>query len=276
MGFEMATIRQADVVASLTDVGLSHDGGTNFVLRHVSLTLARGEFVALLGPSGVGKSTLLRVLMGLMQPTEGQIGGAACVAGSGKAHATRRSRAMVFQDSRLLPWRSVLRNVMFGLEGLHLNKSEKKARAQEALRLVGLDEAADRLPRRLSGGQRQRVGVARALTVDPDLLLMDEPFGALDPITRTSLQEELQRIWQQTHKTVLFVTHDIEEALRLATRVVVLAGGPPAGITGEIVLDMPERNPDTPAFRTYAARLRAMIAGEPDPGGEAYWRSAEI
>ncbi|MCP1211965.1 ABC transporter ATP-binding protein [Acetobacter okinawensis] len=272
----MAAISQADVVASLQDVGLSHDGGEHFVLRHVSLTLARGEFVALLGPSGVGKSTLLRVLMGLMHPTEGQTGGAACAPASGKAHATRRSRAMVFQDARLLPWRSVLGNVMFGLEGLHLNKSEKKARAQEALRLVGLEDAADRLPRRLSGGQRQRVGVARALTVAPDLLLMDEPFGALDPITRASLQEELQRIWQQTHKTVLFVTHDIEEALRLATRVVVLAGGPPAGITGEIVLDMPERNPDTPAFRTYAARLRAMIAGEPDPGGEAYWRSAEI
>ncbi|WP_338331589.1 ABC transporter ATP-binding protein [Acetobacter sp. LMG 32666] len=271
----MAAINGADVVASLHDVGLSHDGGAHFVLRHVSLTLARGEFVALLGPSGVGKSTLLRVLMGLMHPTEGQTGGSACMAGAG-AHATRRSRAMVFQDARLLPWRSVLRNVMFGLEGLHLNKNEKKARAQEALRLVGLEEEADRLPRRLSGGQRQRVGVARALTVDPDLLLMDEPFGALDPITRTSLQEELQRIWQQTHKTVLFVTHDIEEALRLATRIVVLAGGPPAGITGEIVLDMPQRNPDSPAFRTYAARLRAMIAGEPDPGGEAYWRSAEI
>ncbi|MFT9066867.1 MAG: ABC transporter ATP-binding protein [Acetobacter syzygii] len=276
MGSQMAAIRQADVVASLNDVGLSHDGGGHFVLRHVSLTLERGEFVALLGPSGVGKSTLLRVLMGLMQPTEGQIGGAACMAGAHRAQATERSRAMVFQDARLLPWRSVLRNVMFGLEGLHLNKSEKKARAQEALRLVGLEEAADRLPRRLSGGQRQRVGVARALTVNPDLLLMDEPFGALDPITRTSLQEELQRIWQQTHKTVLFVTHDIEEALRLATRIVVLAGGPPAGITGEIVLDIPERDPDSSAFRTYAARLRAMIAGEPDPGGEAYWRSAEI
>ncbi|MFH7810389.1 MULTISPECIES: ABC transporter ATP-binding protein [Acetobacter] len=271
----MATMSKADVVASLHDVGLSHDGGAHFVLRHVSLILERGEFVALLGPSGVGKSTLLRVLMGLMHPTEGQTGGSACAADAG-AHATRRSRAMVFQDARLLPWRSVLRNVMFGLEGLHLSKSEKIARAQEALRLVGLKDAQDRLPRRLSGGQRQRVGVARALTVDPDLLLMDEPFGALDPITRTSLQEELQRIWQQTHKTVLFVTHDIEEALRLATRVVVLAGGSPAGITGEIVLDMPHRNPDTPAFRTYAARLRAMIAGEPDPGGEAYWRSAEI
>ena len=276
MGSQMAAISQTDVVASLQDVGLSHDGGEHFVLRHVSLILARGEFVALLGPSGVGKSTLLRVFMGLMQPTEGQTGGAACAPAMDRTHVTRRSRAMVFQDARLLPWRSVLGNVMFGLEGLPLNKTEKKLRAQEALRLVGLEDAADRLPRRLSGGQRQRVGVARALTVAPDLLLMDEPFGALDPITRTSLQEELQRIWQQTHKTVLFVTHDIEEALRLATRVVVLAGGPPAGITGEIVLDLPERNPDTPAFRTYAARLRAMIAGESDPGGEAYWRSAEI
>ena len=266
-------------VACLEDVGLSHDGGQNFILRHVSLSLQQGEFVALLGPSGVGKSTLLRVFMGLSKPTEGRVTGAnqsaAGVAAGQREAGKRRAQALVFQDARLMPWRSVLRNVMFGLEGLALTREEKQARALAALRLVGLEGEGDRWPRRLSGGQRQRVGVARALTVDPDLLLMDEPFGALDPITRGALQDELLKIWQQTHKTVLFVTHDIEEALKLATRIVVLSGAP-AGITGELRVEDSQKDPNSSAFKVYTARLRAMIAGEPDPGGAPYWHSAEI
>ncbi|NHO28772.1 ATP-binding cassette domain-containing protein [Acetobacter farinalis] len=268
----------AEALARLEDVGLSHDGGKSFVFRHVSLTLQPGEFVALLGPSGVGKSTLLRVLMGLSKPSEGDVAGPSQESmpqGAGASAHRRRAQALVFQDARLMPWRSVLQNVAFGLEGLGLNRQDRRERALAALRLVGLEEAADRWPKRLSGGQRQRVGVARALTVDPDLLLMDEPFGALDPITRSSLQDELLRIWQQTRKTVLFVTHDIDEALKLATRIVVLSGTP-AGLSGELRLEAEQKEPDSPAFRIYAARLRAMIAGEPDPGGAPYWRSAEI
>ncbi|GAL97235.1 ABC transporter ATP-binding protein [Acetobacter tropicalis] len=268
-----------DSVACLEDVGLSHDGGQTFILRHVSLSLLKGEFVALLGPSGVGKSTLLRVFMGLSNPTEGQVTeasqSAAGVAAGQREAGKRRAQALVFQDARLMPWRSVLGNVMFGLEGLALTRKEKQARALAALRLVGLEEAAERWPRRLSGGQRQRVGVARALTVDPDLLLMDEPFGALDPITRSALQDELLKIWQQTHKTVLFVTHDIEEAMKLATRIVVLSGSP-AGITGELKVEAGQKDPHSSAFKIYTARLRAMIAGEADPGGAPYWHSAEI
>lgn len=269
---------EAMPLARLDNVGLSHDGGKTFILRHVSLNLHKGEFVALLGPSGVGKSTLLRVLMGLSKPSEGTVAGPTqddVGQAEGQSAARRRAQALVFQDARLMPWRSVLRNVAFGLEGLGLSRQEKRDRALAALQLVGLEDAAERWPKRLSGGQRQRVGVARALTVDPDLLLMDEPFGALDPITRSSLQDELLRIWQQTHKTVLFVTHDIDEALKLATRIVVLSGAP-AGITGELTIGAEQKSPDTPAFRMYAARLRAMIAGEPDPGGAPYWRSAEI
>lgn len=266
-------------VACLEDVGLSHDGGQNFILRHVSLSLQQGEFVALLGPSGVGKSTLLRVFMGLSKPTEGRVTGAnqsaAGVAAGQREAGKRRAQALVFQDARLMPWRTVLGNVMFGLEGLALTRDEKQARALAALRLVGLEGEGGRWPRRLSGGQRQRVGVARALTVDPDLLLMDEPFGALDPITRGALQDELLKIWQQTHKTVLFVTHDIEEALKLATRIVVLSGAP-AGITGELRVEDSQKDPNSSAFKVYTARLRAMIAGEPDPGGAPYWHSAEI
>nr|WP_211264498.1 ABC transporter ATP-binding protein [Acetobacter senegalensis] len=275
----MAAMNGSGSVACLEDVGLSHDGGQNFILRHVSLSLQQGEFVALLGPSGVGKSTLLRVFMGLSKPTEGRVTGAnqsvAGVAAGLREAGKRRAQALVFQDARLMPWRSVLRNVMFGLEGLALTREEKLARALAALRLVGLEGEGGRWPRRLSGGQRQRVGVARALTVDPDLLLMDEPFGALDPITRGALQDELLKIWQQTHKTVLFVTHDIEEALKLATRIVVLSGAP-AGITGELRVEDSQKDPNSSAFKVYTARLRAMIAGEPDPGGAPYWHSAEI
>ncbi|MCG4259083.1 ABC transporter ATP-binding protein [Acetobacter senegalensis] len=275
----MATMNGSGSVACLEDVGLSHDGGQNFILRHVSLSLQQGEFVALLGPSGVGKSTLLRVFMGLSKPTEGRVTGAnqsaAGVAAGQREAGKRRAQALVFQDARLMPWRTVLGNVMFGLEGLALTREEKQARALAALRLVGLEGEGGRWPRRLSGGQRQRVGVARALTVDPDLLLMDEPFGALDPITRGALQDELLKIWQQTHKTVLFVTHDIEEALKLATRIVVLSGAP-AGITGELRVEDSQKAPNSSAFKVYTARLRAMIAGEPDPGGAPYWHSAEI
>lgn len=206
--------------------GQQTGGSVSVVLDRLDLTLARGEFTAIVGASGVGKSTLLRVLAGLAQPSAG------VVTSRLKAKAHSRASALVFQEARLLPWRRVFGNVTFGLEGLGLRKAEQHRRARAALELVGLDQFHNRWPYQLSGGQRQRVGLARALAVEPDLLLLDEPFGALDAITRAQMQDELLRIWRATGATILMVTHDIDEAVYLADRVVLL-GGKPAQITAE-------------------------------------------
>ncbi|GBQ88495.1 nitrate/sulfonate/bicarbonate ABC transporter ATP-binding protein [Gluconacetobacter johannae DSM 13595] len=257
------------MMVRLRNVGLSHDGARSFILRGVDLEIRRGEFVAVLGPSGAGKSTLLRIAMKLIAPTEGEVTLAPAATAQG------RPAGLVFQDAKLMPWRTVQRNVELGLEGLGLGRAARHARALDALRLVGLAEQAGRWPRQLSGGQRQRVGVARALTVEPALLLMDEPFGALDAITRAGLQEELLRIWAQTRKTVLFVTHDIDEAMILADRIIVLAGHP-ASVRGDLAVGPRPRDRGAPAMQILAERLRALIAGEPDPAGAGYWRASEI
>ncbi|BCK76077.1 nitrate/sulfonate/bicarbonate transporter ATP-binding protein [Acetobacter aceti NRIC 0242] len=253
------------------DAGLSHDGGKNFIFRHVDLEIEEGQFVAVLGPSGVGKSTLLRVIMGLIAPTEGTT----TLSTAREQQTGSRRSALVFQDARLMPWRTVRGNVELGLEGLGLSRSERHQRAEDSLELVKLSAEASRWPRQLSGGQRQRVGVARALTVNPDLLLMDEPFGALDAITRKNLQTELLAIWQKTRKTVLFVTHDIDEALLLADRIIVLAGKP-ASVRGDLKVGKRPRDPSSPGLRALAGRLRSLIAGEEDPGDTPYWQAAEI
>ncbi|PNG26170.1 ABC transporter ATP-binding protein [Methylocella silvestris] len=210
------------IIAELLGVGLSYGSGADRVriLENCDLHLERGEFVAILGPSGAGKSTLLRVLMDLVKPSAGD------VRVEIPEHRGRRRMALVFQDAKLLPWRKVSANAAFGLEGLGLSRREISTRVEAALDLVGLSAQIDRWPHQLSGGQRQRVGLARALAVEPELLLMDEPFGALDAITRADLQDELLTLWSRTQKTILFVTHDIDEAIYLADRVVVLAGSP--------------------------------------------------
>ncbi|NKB48786.1 MAG: ATP-binding cassette domain-containing protein [Alphaproteobacteria bacterium] len=218
----MAAIVEIDNLAAAFDANGEPAGSP--VFANLDLTIERGEFVTLVGPSGAGKSTLLRIIADLMPARQGN------VRKTMQQSAQRRPIAMVFQEARLMPWRRVRDNIAFGLEGLKVDKGERDRRIDDVLRLVGLADYGDRWPYELSGGQRQRVGIARALAVDPDLLLMDEPFGALDAITRQTLQDELLRIWHETGKSVLFVTHDIDEAVYLGDRVLLL-GGSPATIT---------------------------------------------
>ncbi|QKW09066.1 ABC transporter ATP-binding protein [Streptomyces sp. NA04227] len=190
-------------------------------LEGIDLSIAPGEFVALVGPSGCGKSTLLDLLGGLTRPTEGRILlDGVPVTGPGL------DRGIVFQQYALLPWRTARGNVEFGLEATGVPRRQRAARAREFLNLVGLSGFEDRHPHELSGGMRQRVAIARSLAYDPDVLLMDEPFAALDAQTRESLQDELVRIWQRTGKVVVFITHSIDEAVYLGQRVAVMTSRP--------------------------------------------------
>jgi NitT/TauT family transport system ATP-binding protein len=189
-------------------------------LDRVNCTVRNGEIVALIGPSGCGKTTALRVAMGLDASTGGRV-----TVDGREVHGCGHDRGMVFQHAELLPWLSALQNVMFGLEMKGLRGGELRDTAEKYLALVGLSESQNRRPHQLSGGMKQRVGIARALAIDPSVLLMDEPFGALDAQTRESLQAELLDIHARTGKTILFVTHDLDEAVLIADRIVVMRGG---------------------------------------------------
>jgi NitT/TauT family transport system ATP-binding protein len=231
------------------------------VLENIELAIARGDFVSLIGPSGCGKSTLLKVLSGLLPVAAGRVQ----VAGLPPEEAARQRRiGMVFQDSTLLPWKSALDNAGFllGLTGRRLSRAEVRERAGDMLRLVGLETSAHKLPAQLSGGMRQRVAIARALALDPEVLMMDEPFGALDAITRETMSDFLLEIWQRTGKTIVLVTHSIDEAVFLSTRVHVMAAHP-ARIIDTVPIDLPRprglHTYEDPAFTHAAARLRALL-----------------
>jgi nitrate ABC transporter ATP-binding subunit len=212
--------------------------GPYTVLQNVNLTVREGEFVCLIGHSGCGKSTLLDMVSGFRKPTDGEVS-----VQSKRITEPGPDRMVVFQNYSLLPWKTAFENVYLGIHSVFPDKSkaEKTKIANDHLAMVGLTEAANKKPKELSGGMKQRVSIARALALRPQVLLLDEPFGALDPITREELQEELLTIWRQYRVTVMMITHDIDEALFLSDRIVMMTNGPSATI-GE-VLEIPFPRP---------------------------------
>jgi nitrate/nitrite transport system ATP-binding protein len=214
-------------------------------LRDIDLNVAKGEFVALIGHSGCGKSTLLNLIAGLTQPTEGNL-----ICANREIAGPGPERAVVFQNHSLLPWLTCFENVYLAVERVFgasdrvsgrasENKAQLKARTEAALQLVGLDHAAQKRPGEISGGMKQRVGIARALSMEPQVLLMDEPFGALDALTRAKLQDELLAIVANTRSTVVMVTHDVDEAVLLSDKIVMMTNGPAATIGEVLHVDLP-------------------------------------
>lgn len=208
------------VIDNVSKSFVSRTGHNLPVLQDINLTVNEEEFVALVGPSGCGKSTLLNITAGLLAPTSGS----ASFTHLPQGHVPRTG--IVFQETGLFPWRSVYDNIAFGLEAMGVPRQEQKDRISHYINLVGLTGFEKALPHHLSGGMRQRVGIARALVTNPDLLLMDEPFSALDAQTRTIMQEELVTLWDKTRLSTLYVTHNIQEAVMLADRVVLLSRRP--------------------------------------------------
>lgn len=240
-------------------------GGTFTALNHVSLTVDRGEFLCLLGPSGCGKSTLLSILAGFDRPTSGsaQIDGKEITAPSLRC-------VTIFQNYGLLPWRTVEKNVELGLESLKKAPEERRETAHAYLKLVGLERFADHYPAELSGGMQQRVAIARALSVDPDVLFMDEPFAALDAITRMKLQDEISAICREQKKTIIFVTHDIDEAIVLADRIVIMTPNP-GKIKAILPVDLHGRRDRTsPDFLHIRDRVFTAFALKPEDKTEYY------
>ena len=232
------------------------DGSPVIALENVCLTVEQEEFVVLVGPSGCGKSTLLNMVGGLLAPTTGRI------VMEGLAEDRDPSVGMVFQEVGLFPWRTVESNIGFGLEESGLPEAERRERVQRHIDLVGLSGFETSYPHQLSGGMRQRAGIARTLAIQPDLLLMDEPFSALDAQTRTLMQEELLRIWETHRLSTLYVTHNIQEAVYLAYRIAVLSRRP-GRVNSVLTIDLPRRGRDRAEnisrFNEYCDHIWSLI-----------------
>ncbi len=239
-------------IHNLSAVFPNENGGLH-ALDHISFDVSPREFVCVLGPSGSGKTTLLRILAGLISPTSGSFM---------FGHGEQPSTGMVFQQANLMPWRTVMENIKLPLEVKQMDETDARKKTQEMIELVGLQGFEDSLPRDLSGGMAQRVAIARALIHDPDLLLLDEPFGSLDALTRERMWNELSRIWQMRQKTVIMVTHSINESLFLADRVLVLTQRP-GKVKLDLKVDLPRPRYDdiryTPHFGRLARKLREAI-----------------
>ncbi|MFY1632931.1 ABC transporter ATP-binding protein [Solwaraspora sp. WMMB335] len=237
------------------------------VLEDVSIAVRPGEFVSIIGASGCGKTTLLRMLHGLIAPTTGEV-----LIDGERIDGPTRQRGFVLQQASLLPWRTVLDNVTFGMELDHLPGAQAKARARELIKLVGLTGFESHYPSEISGGMQQRVNIARALAIEPDILFMDEPFAAVDAQTREVMQAELLRIWDLDRKTVVFVTHQLDEAVYLSDRVIVL-GARPGRVREILTIDLPR--PRTLAvkrsheFADYVDRVWKLIENEVVSGDES-------
>jgi NitT/TauT family transport system ATP-binding protein len=250
-------VSAAPIALQGVGVRFAAGGGEVVALAGIELAIPPGQLVCLLGPSGCGKSTLLNVIAGFVPPTEGRV----LVAGRPVA-GPGPDRGMVFQEYALFPWMTVEENVAFGLEVKRLPAAEVRARVQALLQQLQLADFARRYPKDLSGGMRQRVAIARVLALDAPILLMDEPFGALDALTRRSLQEELVRVWAQRQQTIVFVTHSIEESIALADRIVVMTYRP-GTVKRELAVTLPRpRDPSAPAFNELKRELAELVTAE--------------
>lgn len=265
------------VQLSLQNISMIYNGRRGFMdklmrrtskdyvaIANVSLDIAPNTFVSIIGPSGCGKSTLLNVIAGLTQPSAGSV-----IINGKKVTAPGADRGIVFQNYSLMPWMTVAENIRFAIETVYpqMPFNQQNHIVQEYINLVGLKGTEKRHPHELSGGMKQRVGIARALAINPEILLMDEPFGALDALTRGFLQDEVERIWEQQRKTVVLITHSIEEALLLSDRIVMMTRGPAAKIAQILAVPFPRpRHRDTldrdPAYHEIKAQMEQHLSRE--------------
>jgi len=258
----MAAINNTEIM--LKDIGMvyrTNDGRDVTALTGVTLDIEKGEFVSLVGPSGCGKTTLLRIIADLLTPSSGDIK----ISGESPHDARlKRKYGIVFQSAVLYEWRTVKKNIMLPLEIMHVPQKEQNERAEKMLELVGLTEFANHYPHQLSGGMQQRVGIARALAIQPEILLMDEPFSALDEFTREKLHIDLLKIWRKTNKTIVFVTHNIQESVFLSDKVCVLSPHP-GRLSAVVDIDLPRPRTmemkSTPEFTELVAKVRNSFEG---------------